>query len=225
MSAKVGVRVLPAAVLLSSLAVPATAQQQQGQQLSDTAVRTFMDLAATLQEGPKLNGTKQNGTKSYSIVAIIDRNRSREQIISIEEARDVIMVARNSAHAQLCGLPQWEVPNYCSLLVRQRGKKRSERQLAFIYQMHLAVVKLLTGQWRVAETDKNVVIDTGRTDRHDCTEEQKSRVRDKIVAYLESGPNFKSYVPPVAGPRPTNPPQGADRCFLLSPAAAAKPAQ
>ncbi len=191
------------------IAAPATAQE-----LSEKSVRSFMDYAWSLTPA---QFSKQDGT-----VIVIDKKKPEDVLVPLDVAREIIKVGRMSAHAQVCGLGDHQIINHRSLMKREEEKKIwSDQQLVYINQLHLATVMLLTGKIRVVEKDgdKEVVIDEGKPAAQTCTDEQRAKVRDAIIAYVESGPNFKVPAGPIgqadAAPAATG---------STTPAAAAVPA-
>jgi hypothetical protein len=89
----------------------------------------------------------------------------------------------------------------------------------YINQLHLTTVMLLTGRIRVVEKegDKEVVVDDGKGSQTTCTDEERAKVRDTIMAYVQAGPNFRMNVAPVAG---GNPPAAGGAAGKAAPAAA-----
>jgi hypothetical protein len=200
-----------AALMLGTAALPAAAQE-----LSEKSIRSFMEYAWSL--------TPQQFSKQDGTVIVIDKKKKQDVMVPIDVAREVIRVGRISAHAQICGLSDHQVINHRSLMKREEEKKSwSDQQLVYINQLHLTTVMLLTGKIRLVEKDgdKEVVIDDGKSAQQTCTEEQKAKVRDVIIAYVEAGPNFKVNVAPIAG-GPQAPPTATGS---TPPAPAAKPAQ
>jgi hypothetical protein len=207
-----------AALMQGTGALPAAAQE-----LSDKSIRSFMEYAWSL--------TPQQFSKQDGTVIVIDKKKKQDVMVPIDVAREVIRVGRISAHAQICGLSDHQVINHRSLMKREEEKKSwSDQQMVYINQLHLTTVMLLTGKIRLVEKDgdKEVVIDDGKSAQQTCTEEQKAKVRDVIIAYVEAGPNFKVNVAPIAG----GPQTGAQTATGSTPApaapaapAAAKPAQ
>jgi hypothetical protein len=200
-----------AAATLAGAAQPASAQE-----LSEKSVRSFMDYAWSL--------TPQQFSKQDGTVIVIDKKKKDEVMVPMDVAREVIRVGRLSAHAQICNLSDHQIINHRSLMKREEDKKTwTDQQLVYINQLHLTTVMLLTGRIRVVEKegDKEVVVDDGKAAQKTCTEEERTKVRDTIIAYVEAGPNFKVNVAPVAG-APAAP--GAKGSAATPAAAAAAPA-
>ncbi len=154
------------------------------QELSERSVKAFMDYAWSLTPS---KFTKPDGQS----VEIDKKDRSKTEI-PVATARDVIMVGRLTAHAQMCELPEDQVNNYRSLMQREEAKKKwSEQQMIYINQLHLTTVMLLTGKIRLVEKDgdKEVVVEESKGgETRTCTEEQRKKVRELIAAYIKSGP-------------------------------------
>ncbi len=178
-----------AALMMAMLAVPATAQE-----LSEKSVISFMEYAWSLV--PQ-QFSKQDGT-----VIVIDKKKKAEVLVPVDVAREVIKVGRISAHAQVCGLGDDQVINHRSLMKREEEKKKwTDQQLVYINQLHLTTVMLLTGKIKLVEKEgeKDVVVEDKKTASQTCTDEQRSKVKELITAYVKTGPNFKVNVTPVDG--------------------------
>lgn len=168
--------------MLAIMAAPVS-----GQELSERAVRTFMDYAWTLTPA---KFTKPDGTS----VEIDKKNRQKVEV-PMDTAREVIKVGRMTAHAQMCELPEDQIANYHSLMRREEAKgKWTEQQIIYINQLHLTTVMLLTGNIKLVEkTDggKDVVIDEPEeTEANTCTDEQRKKVKELIAAYIATGPDL-----------------------------------
>src|SRR5512139_1221115 len=204
----------------AAVTLAGTAQQAAAQELSEKSVRTFMEYAWSL--------TPQQFSKQDGTVIVIDKKKPEAVMVPMDVAREVIRVGRLSAHAQICSLPDHQVVNHRSLMKREEDKKTwSDQQLVFINQLHLTTVMLLTGRIRVVEKegDKEVVVDDGKGAQKTCTEEERAKVRDTIMAYVESGPNFKVNVAPVArAPAAPGGANAAPAAAAAAPAAAPSPA-
>lgn len=199
-----------AAVALTGVAGAASAQE-----LSEKSIRTFMDYAWSL--------TPQQFSKQDGTVIVIDKKKPQDVMVPIDVAREVIRVGRLSAHAQICGLPDHQIINHRSLMKREEEKKSwSDQQIVYINQLHLTTVMLLTGRIRVVEKegDKEVVVDDGKGSQKTCTDEERAKVRDTIMAYVQAGPNFRVNVAPVAGGAQA-PAAGGAAAKSAAPAAAA----
>ena len=134
--------------------------------------------------------TKPDGTS----VEIDKKDRTKVEV-PVETAREVIMVGRLTAHAQMCELPEDQIANYRSLMKREDAKKKwTEQQMIYINQLHLTTVMLLTGKIRLVEKkdgEKDVVIDEPKgKEASTCTDEQRKKVKELIAAYIATGPDL-----------------------------------
>ena len=180
MNARAGIVLASAmALTLGVSAVPAAAQE-----LSDGAIKSFMDYAWSL--------TPQQFSKPDGTVIQIDKKKKEEVLIPVDVARDVIKVGRLSAHAQVCNLREDQVENHRALMRREDSKKKwTPQQMVYISQLHLTTVMLLTGKIRLVEKqgDKEVVVDEGKAQpAQSCTEEQGKKVKEMIAAYVAASP-------------------------------------
>lgn len=171
-----------------ALVWPAAAQE-----LSENSVRSFMDYAWSL--------TPARFTKPSGEVIQIDKKNKDSVLVPVDVAREVIKVGRLSAHAQVCDLKDEQITNYRSLMYREEDKKKwSQQQLIYISQLHLTTVMMLTGKLKLVEKqgDKEVVVEEiPSKGAQTCTDEQRSKVKDLILAYVKTGPAFATA--PVAG--------------------------
>jgi hypothetical protein len=182
------------ALTLMGTAAPAGAQE-----LSEHAVRSFMEYAWSL--------TPQQFSKQDGSVIVIDKNKKSEVEVPIDVARDVIKAGRLSAHAQICDLRDDQVLNHRAMMRREEAKKKwTPQQLVYISQLHLTTVMLLTGRIKLVEKegDKEVVVDEKKEPAQTCSEEQRKKVKDMITAYVAASPppNFAAATPPPAPPGP-----------------------
>ena len=179
------------------------------QELSEKAVKSFMDYAWSL--------TPQQFSKPDGTVIQIDKKKREEVMVPLDTARDVIKVGRLSAHAQVCNLQDHQTANHHSMMQREIAKSKwTPQQLVFISQLHLTTVMLLTGKIRLVEKDgdKEVVVEEEKqAPTQTCTDEQRSKVKEMIAAYVKESPQPKDTA--AAGAAPAKPAAGA------APAAAA----
>ncbi|MEQ1718788.1 MAG: hypothetical protein ABL907_22840, partial [Hyphomicrobium sp.] len=173
-------KVLAGAVALSLLVPVAAATAQE---LSETAVKSFMDYAWSL--------TPQQFSRPDGTVIQIDKKKRDDVMVPVEVARDVIKVGRLSAHAQVCDLGDDQIANHRSMMRREEAKKKwTPQQMVYISQLHLTTVMLLTGKIRLVEKegDKEVVVEEGKAPTQTCSPEQKAKVNEMITAYVAAGP-------------------------------------
>ncbi len=163
------------------------------QELSEKATLTFMDYAWSL--------TPEAFTKPNGETIQIDKTKKDDVMVPLDVAREVIRVGRLSAHAQVCELAQEQVDNHTSLMRRHaETKKWTPQQLVYMNQLHLTTVMLLTGRVKLVEKDgdKEVVISEEKREAQTCTDEQKSKVKELIAAYVATGPALAAATSPAA---------------------------
>jgi len=161
--------------------VPALAQAKQ---LSDKSVLTLMKYAWGM--------VPDKFTTPLGKTINVDKSKPSSGIVPIEIARDVVRVARMSAYAQLCELPEEQRANYQTLMRREEAKaKWSDQQMLFINQLHLFTVMTLTGKVQLVEKDgdKQVVVQEGKPVKTEsCTDTERKKIQDQIMAYVNSPP-------------------------------------
>ena len=164
-----------AGVSLSSL--PASAKAAD---LSDQSVTVLMNYAWQIL--PK------KFTLPSGKVIEVDKTKRDDVMIPTDLARDIIKVARLSAHAQICKLNDKQIENYQTMIKRETDKKKwSDQQLLYISQLHLFTVMWLTGNVQIVDTEgeKKVVVDERKDSDQTCTDEQKAKVEEQINAYVK----------------------------------------
>lgn len=171
------------AVMLAVLAGTAPANAQG---LSEKAIRTFMEYAWSL--------TPQQFSKPDGTVIQIDKTKKAEILPTVEEALEIIKAGRLSAHAQMCELRDEQVANHRALMRRELAKKKwTPQQEVYISQLHLTTVMLLNGKIKLVEKegDKEVIVDETKESKNTCTDDQKQKIREMIIAYIKASPNMK----------------------------------
>lgn len=194
--------------LVAALAFATSGPSASAQELSEKSVKSFMEYAWSLVPAQY---SKQDGT-----VVVIDKKKKDEVLVPLDEAREVIKVGRVSAHAQFCNLPEDQVMNHRSLMLREIAKKKwSDQQMVYINQLHLTTVMLLNGKIKLVEKadgDKEVVIDSAKPDSDStCTDEQRQKVKDVIATYVKAGPNVVAAPPAATGSNPEPPAAAAEK--------------
>ena len=179
--AKAGAALLWAGAIMVAVASPAFAQNKE---LSDKSVLTLMRYAWGM--------VPEKFTTPLGKTIIVDKAHASETVVPIEIAREVIRVARMSAYAQLCELPEEQRANYQTLMRREEAKtKWTDQQMLFINQLHLFTVMTLTGKVQLVEKDgdKQVVVQEGKPAKTEsCTDTERKKVQDQIMAYVNSAP-------------------------------------
>jgi hypothetical protein len=184
---------LVAISMMAGVVAPAAAQD-----ISDKTVTSFMNYAWGL--------TPARFTKPDGSIVDIDKNDRAKAEVAIDVAREVIRAGRLTAHAQMCELPNEQVQNYQSLMRREDGKKKwSEQQMIYINQLHLATVMMLTGKIELIEASPDgkpaeVKIAPNPADAKTCTDEQRTKVKELITAYVKTGPELPKADPAATAP-------------------------
>lgn len=165
------------------------ASQGVAQELSERSVKTIMNYAWSY--------TPDKFTPPNGKTIFIDKKNREKMTVPVAKGREVIKVARLTAHAQICDLLEDQVKNYRSLMLReQKSKQWTEQQLVYINQLHLTTVMMLVGKLQIVkkdgDTDKKVVVKEGKAAAKTCTAEQKSKVKELITKYVSSGPALAS---------------------------------
>ena len=153
---------------------PAKAQNKE---LSEKSVALLMQYAWAL--------TPPKFTAPDGKTIEVDKSKPKEVIVPLDIAREVIKVARLTAYAQLCELPEEQRANYQTLMRREEAKASwTQQQLLYINQLHLFTVMTLTGKVAIVdgkEGDKQVVVqDKKAATAASCTDTERERVKAQI---------------------------------------------
>ncbi len=121
----------------------------------------------------------------------IDRQNLERILVPLDDARRIILTARNSAHAQMCDLPELQAENYLALMRSEQAKKKwSQEQMLFINRLHLFTVMWLTGNVKFLEKDgqkePTVISEPDKGEKKVCSPEEKESVKANIEAFLKS---------------------------------------
>ena len=147
-----------------------------------------------------LNGIKLTwlGHSSFRIetpagkTIIVDKSKASEAIVPLDTAREVIRVARLSAYAQLCELPEEQRANFQTFMRREEAKSKwTDQQMLFITQLHLFTVMTLTGKVALIEKDgdKQVVVQESRPLKTEsCTDTERKKVQEQVMTFVNSAP-------------------------------------
>jgi hypothetical protein len=198
-AANAGVALLCASAVVAALAGPTLAQNKE---LSDKSVLTLMRYAWGM--------VPEKFTTPLGKTIIVDKAHASESIVPLDVAREVIRVARLSAYAQLCELPEEQRANYQTLMRREEAKKWTDQQMLFINQLHLFTVMTLTGKVQLIEKDgdKQVVVQEGKPMKTEsCTDTERKKIQDQIMTYVNAAPATPAAMPPPnkrAEPTPTS---------------------
>jgi hypothetical protein len=196
--ARAGLVLIGAIVLAVGTVGPSSAQTKE---MSDKSVLALMRYAWAL--------VPQKFTTPQGKVIEVDKSKPSDSVVPIETAREVIRVARMSAFAQLCELPEEQRANYQTLMKREEEKKWSDQQMLYINQLHLFTVMTLTGKVQLVEKegDKQVVVQEGKQVKADsCTDTERKKVQAQIMSYVSSAAPpaaAATAAPPAAKAQPT----------------------
>lgn len=187
-----------AVALMAAGMTPAAAQE-----LSDKSVATLMEYAWSL--------VPAQFSQPDGKVIITDKKKKETSVVAIDVAKEVIKVARISAHAQACNMPEEQLRNHRALMKREDDKKTwTPQQMLYINQLHLVTVMLLTGKVKVTDKDgnKEVSIQADQTPSQTCSAEEAAKIKGLIDTFVNT----------AAAPAPAGIPAAA-------PVAAAAPAE
>jgi hypothetical protein len=189
---------------VAALALMGNISPASAQDLSDHAVKSFMEYAWSL--------TPQQFSKPDGTVIVIDKTKKDQVLVPLDVARDVIKAGRLSAHALFFDLADDQILNHRAMMRREEIKRKwTPQQMVYISQLHLTTVMLLTGRIKLVEKqgDKEVVVDEKKEPAQTCTDEQKKKVKELITAYVAASPPVSAVVNLNKKPPATPPAQGA----------------
>jgi hypothetical protein len=174
-----GIAALAMTAMVVGAGRPAAAQNKD---LSDKSVSVLMQYAWVM--------TPAKFTTPKGKVIEVDKNKPKDVMVPIDTAREVVKVARLTAYAQLCQLPEEQASNYQTMMRRERAKdKWSDQQILYINQLHLFTVMTLTGKVTIVEKngDKQVVLENSKPIKTEtCTETERKRIRAEIATYVNA---------------------------------------
>jgi hypothetical protein len=157
--------------------------QAQKAALSDKTVLTLMDFAWAL--------TPEEYTTESGKVVRINKSKFDEVKLPVDDAREVIRVARLSGQAQMCEMPEAQTANYETLMEREVARaKWTDQQLVFINKLHLFTVMTLTGQVKAVEGEaaKAAPKEPPAKTVVNCTDADRKRIEEQIFAYVKTAP-------------------------------------
>jgi len=159
--------------------------------------------SASAQDSSELSKKTVNVITSFALTTIpseikrpdgsvmkIDKSDMSKIVVPVEDARRVIRVARLSAHAQMCDLPQLQAQNYLTMMRQERAKDRwTEEQLLFINRLHLFTVMWLSGNVKFVDSgdgskEPEIISDPDES-KYECSDEDRQQVRAAIENYLK----------------------------------------
>ncbi len=203
MTKTLGVLAFAAAVATGGLLAAGPARAQQQPELSQKSIEKLLEYAWAI--------TPDRFTKPNGVAVEIDRKNPKSVEVPLDTAREIIRVARISAHAQLCDLKEEHAINFRTLMAREAIKKKwTEQQMVYLNQLHMVTVMLLTGQLKVIESEINkegkevqVAEEDGKP-RPPCPAEQKAKVKEALATYQKAGPVLEPQAA-AGGPAPAAP--------------------
>ena len=186
---------LVGAVALAGMAT-GVAGQAQGK-LSDKSVITLMDYAWKI--------LPNKFTTPAGKVIEVDKTKREENSVPMDAGREIIRVAYSSAQAQVCELWEEQQANFDTLMRREHERKKwTEQQMLYITTLHRMTIHAVAGKLRVEEKEGElkVLLEPIKPGDVKCTDEQKSKIRDTIIAYvkLDAPPETGSTTPAKATP-------------------------
>lgn len=161
----------------------AAAKDKDSTELSIKSVKLITGFALTTIPSE----VKQSDGK----VIKIDRENLDKVLVPLDDARRVIIAARNSAHAQMCDLPELQAENYLALMRSEQAKNKwTPEQLLFINRLHLFTVMWLTGNVKFLEKEgkkePTVIAEPDKGEKKACSPEEKEKVKANIEQYLKT---------------------------------------
>lgn len=173
-------RAVAVAAMVSTLALCGVPGGAAAQQLSDRSVEVLMNYAWSIL--PTKFTTQTNK------VIVVDKSKKDEVVVPVEVGRNVIKVARLSAHAQICNLQNAQTANYRAMMKVESDKNKwSDQQLLYISQLHLFTILWLTGNVEITQEggEKNVAVtDSAKKKKPTCTDSQRKNVLKRIEDYV-----------------------------------------
>lgn len=170
----------------ASMAWPAAAQQQQKGQISDKSVVILMDYAWAL--------VPESFTTESNKIIRTDKDKFEQVKLPLDDAREVIRVARLSAQAQLCEMIEAQTANYEALMAREMARSKwTDQQMVFINKLHLFTVMFMTGQAKPVEEaeaakalPKALPKEAPAQKSVNCSEADRKRIEDEVLAYVKA---------------------------------------
>lgn len=165
-------------VAFAGLAGGAEAQTQG--KLSDKSVNTLMDYAWQI--------LPSKFTTPDGKVIEVDKKKREGNIVPVDNGREIIRVAYSSAQAQVCELWEEQQANYDAMMRRELLKKKwTDQQLLYITTLHRMTIHAVAGKLKVEEKagELNVILEPIKPGEGKCSDEQKSKLRETIQAYVK----------------------------------------
>lgn len=169
------------AATVAALPVGANAQKPQ---MSDKTVLILMDYAWAL--------TPAEFTTETGKIIRVNKDKFEEVKLPLDDAREVIRIARLSGQAQICDMGEAQTANYETLMEREAARSKwTDQQLVFINKLHLFTVMTMTGQVKAADPDApsaGVPKEMPPKSSVACTDADRKRIEEQILAYVKTAP-------------------------------------
>ena len=185
MKKRVGSLGLVAAAAL--LLAPVTAANAQ--KISEKSVRTLMQYA--------LSYTPDRFTGSDGNTVHINRKDPeaiKKLMVPLPKAEEAVLAGRLAAHARVCGLYDDEKNTFISFVVREKNSRKwTPQQIIYLRSLFYTTEMLMVGKVQVVQRDdggKKVVIKEGKAAIKSCTDQQRTKVKGLVMAYLKEGPDL-----------------------------------
>jgi hypothetical protein len=155
----------------------------RAEDLSDKTVNWLMQAAFSM--------LPDKFTTAEQKVIKIDHSKPGDYMIPVEDAREVVKVAWNSARAQTCHLMDKQRDNYQALVKHQTdAAKWNDNQLLYIKQLHLFVVQFGTGSVKITQVGDDQKVETVATTEKlssvkPCNDDEKKSLAEKIDTYVK----------------------------------------
>jgi hypothetical protein len=165
------------------LVVGAAGANAQKAQINDKTVLVLMDFAWAL--------TPAEFTTETGKVIKINKDKFEEIKLPLDDAREVIRVARVSGQAQICEMGEAQTANYETLMEREAGRSKwTDQQLVFINKLHLFTVMTMTGQVKAVDSENPGALPKEPPAKSSvvCTDDDRKRIDAQVLAYVNAAP-------------------------------------
>lgn len=168
----------------AALAVGSLGANAQKAQMSEKTVLILMDYAWAL--------TPAEFTTETGKVIRVNKDKFEEVKLPLDDAREVIRVARLSGQAQICEMGEAQTANYEMLMEREAARSKwTDQQLVFINKLHLFTVMTMTGQVKAVDPETppaGVPKEMPPKSSVTCTDADRKRIEEQILAYVKAAP-------------------------------------
>jgi hypothetical protein len=167
----------------AALAVAPAGANAQKAQMSDKTVLVLMEFAWAL--------TPAEFTTETGKVIRINKDKFEEVKLPMDDAREVIRVARVSGQAQICEMGEAQTANYETLMERETARSKwTDQQMVFINKLHLFTVMTMTGQVKATDPDSPAAVAKEAPPKTTvvCTDADRKRIEEQILAYVKAAP-------------------------------------